>query len=174
MAMDQTQLVRLLVRDRAKLLAYIWSFVHDEHTAEDILQDVVAIAIAKRDQIEDASHLLGWSRNAARNKCLQALRDRSRGPAQLDESVLAKMEQQWGEYDSVDSSDVVDALSACLDELTPHARGIIKDRYAGGLTCSEIADKLGQKVNSLYVTTSRIHKTLGDCIRRRMDEEAGR
>ena len=171
MAIEQTQLVRLLMRDRAKLFGYIWSIVRDEHVTEDILQDVSALAIAKREEIESDDHLLGWCRVTARNRCLLAMRDRRQKPASLDDGVLAKLEDQWAEYDPVESNDVVDALRGCIDELTPHARKIITERYAAGLTGTELAARFNQKTKSLYVTISRIHRTLGDCIRRRTSGE---
>jgi len=40
MTMDQDQLVRLLLRERARLTAYIWSIVHEPHLTEDVFQEV--------------------------------------------------------------------------------------------------------------------------------------
>ena len=74
MSIDQPTAVKGLMKDRARLIAYIYAIVRDWHLAEDLFQDVSALAIEKHDRIVDSDHLLLWARKAARNKSLEALR----------------------------------------------------------------------------------------------------
>ena len=48
MALSETIIVRVLLAERAKLLAYIWVIVRDAHLVEDVFQEVAALAVQKR------------------------------------------------------------------------------------------------------------------------------
>ena len=45
MSIDQPTAVKGLMKDRARLIAYIYAIVRDWHLAEDLFQDVSALAI---------------------------------------------------------------------------------------------------------------------------------
>ena len=65
MSIDQATAVKGLTKDRARLIAYIYAIARDWHLAEDLFQDVSALAVEKHDRIVDADHLLLWARKAA-------------------------------------------------------------------------------------------------------------
>lgn len=169
MAIDQEQLVVLLLRERIKLLAYIRALVRDEHLAEDVFQESSALAIRKREEIHDAAYCLGWLRRTARNVALKALRQR-RQCMFLDEATLQHLEEHWAEQDLTPTSDLMDALRACLREMSPYARHLIRLRYAEGISGMKLAEAVGRKLNAVYVALTRIHRSLADCIRRRLAE----
>lgn len=168
MALEHHTIVRLLLAERAKLHAYIWSIVRDDHVTEDVFQDVSILAIDKRQEIDDEAHLHRWLRTAARFESLKALRGLKRRPTAMDAATLDLIDRQWSEYDAMPSSDLTEALRCCLDELTPHARRIVRARYVDGVSGKQLAERLNQKAHSLYVTMGRIHRRLHDCIQKRL------
>ncbi|MBI1368341.1 MAG: sigma-70 family RNA polymerase sigma factor [Planctomycetes bacterium] len=171
MSVPQNVIVRTLMRDRAKLLAYIWSIVHDGHIAEDVLQDVSVIAVEKREQIENEAVLAAWLRTTARHRALYALRQGRSKPLTLDAGVLDQLEGEWAERDAVPTNRLMDALRECLSHLTPHARRIIDLRYMRSCSSQQIAADLGLSVAAVYKTTTRAHAALSDCVRERMSHE---
>ena len=170
MPVDENTVVRVLMAERAKLLAYVWSIVHDEHIAEDVLQEVSMLAIDKRAQIDNERALLPWLRQTARYRALHAVRDRVKTPMLLDEKVLDGLAPYWQKYDDVPSQTLADALRYCVEQLTPYARRIVALRYAEGRSGTKVAEILGRKVRTIYVALSRIHRTLRDCIRQQRSE----
>ena len=56
--MDSNAVIRGLIRERAKLLAYVWAIVRNHHMAEDIFQDVTVLAMERAGEIKDEGHLL--------------------------------------------------------------------------------------------------------------------
>ena len=56
--MQQDRVIRTLVSERAKLLAYAWSILRDEHAAEDVYQEAMLLAVQKCDEIPNAAALL--------------------------------------------------------------------------------------------------------------------
>lgn len=169
MAIAHDELVRHLLADRAKLLAYIWVIVRDEHAAEDVFQDVSMLALYKRDEIRDADHLMQWLRAVARNKSLHLLRDRRTAPGPLDDDVVEMMTPHFARHDQLDNLDVIDAIKHCKSKLTPNAQQIIEARYRDGLTGAALADRFQRSVNTVYQALTRAHRALAECIRMRME-----
>lgn len=171
MPVDYDTIVRVQMKDRTKLAAYIWTIVRDEHIVEDVMQDVYLLSFTKADQIEDEKHLPLWMRRTARLKALRHIRDRSNSPMILSQQALDQIEKDWKKLDREDSTTSLAALRNCVNTLTPRAKKIIKLRYIDGMKSAGIAEMLGQKVESVYVTISRIHRTLGECIRKQLRQK---
>ena len=55
--LNQSDVVRLLLRDRIKIQSYVDSFLNDAHLAEDCFQETCAAAVAKDLAFEDETHL---------------------------------------------------------------------------------------------------------------------
>jgi RNA polymerase sigma-70 factor, ECF subfamily len=165
--------VILLLRERVKLLAYITAIVRDNHLAEDVFQEVALLAVRKRDEIRDGQHFLAWMRLAARHHALKVLHRQQR-QLFLDEILLDHLDEQWAELDPSSDSDLMEALRHCVERLSPHARDIIKLRYADGISGLRLAEVVDRSLNTVYVALSRIHRSLGDCIRQRLASQGGR
>jgi RNA polymerase sigma-70 factor (ECF subfamily) len=159
--------VILLLRERVKLLAYIRAIVRDDDLAEDVFQEVALLALHKREEIGDVQHFLGWMRLTSRHRALKSLR-RRRHHLLLDEALLDRLEEHWAEYDAPAGTDLVDALRHCLERLSPKARDLVRLRYGEGVSGRMLAEAVGQSLNTVYVALSRIHRSLGECIRRRL------
>jgi RNA polymerase sigma-70 factor (ECF subfamily) len=176
MAVDHNTLMRVMMRDRAKLFAYIWSIVRDVHLAEDVLQEVSLLALDKSQVIENEQVLPAWLRTTCRFRALRALENKHRLPTPLDDHLLDQLDQQWGKTDGQTPGDLIDALRDCVAKLTPRARKMLRMRYADGMSGSDVADAAGIKADSVYKSLGRIHRTLADCIRgiRGADREVAR
>jgi RNA polymerase sigma-70 factor (ECF subfamily) len=172
MAIEQDTIVRVLVKDRAKLLAYIWAIVSDVHTAEDVLGDVTVLAVKKREQITNEAHLAGWLRTTARTEALKALRTRRSRPTPMSDQLIDALDTEWATRDGDSSDDLSEALQTCLGRLSPKSRELVKLRYADGLSGADLAARLHQQIKSIYVAISRVHRALGDCIRAHRAREA--
>ena len=169
--MDANCIVRALIRDRARLLGYIWAIVRDHHIADDVFQDVTVLAMERAADIKDESHLLLWSRRTARFKALEALRKQPRQTVPLDNDVLELLEAEWDGNDPHATGEDIEHLRACMAKLSPHARTLLGLRYAEDVSGARVAEVMQVKVQSIYVALARIHRALGDCIRRRRARE---
>jgi len=168
---EQNIIVRTLIRDRAKLLAYIWSIVHDSHLAEDVLQEVSVVAVEKRDAIDSEQALPAWLRSTARLRALHTLRQHRRTPLTLDENVLDLLESEWTRRDAAATDRLMDALRHCLGRLSPAARQIVQMRYADALGSRQIADRLGRSLAAVYKSTTRAHAALAQCVKQQLNHD---
>ncbi len=87
MSIAAQDVVRILMRERDRLFAYIWAAVGDAHLAEDVFQEVSMLAAEKGIDVANEHALVIWIRRAARLKSLEAVRARTRRPTPLDDSV---------------------------------------------------------------------------------------
>jgi RNA polymerase sigma-70 factor, ECF subfamily len=165
MALDHDTLVRLLIAEHDKLVAYTWQLVRDDHLVEEVLQEMALVAVQKTEQIVDAAHFLAWSRITCRQVAMSLIRKRGRRPVMLSNAVLDLLEGHWQQRDGLSSVDLLAALRKCVARLGPRARRIVEMRYVEGLRSGEIAKQLGVKAPTMYVTLMRIHRALSDCMK---------
>ena len=161
-----------LLADRSKLLAYIWSIVHDFHATEDIFQDVVVAAMAHAEELTDTEHLLSWARQAARFRGIDWLRRQKRQAVLLDDDVLDLLEGQWKRFDAVSPRQWSDVLRDCVSKLTDYARQLINLRYVDGLTGIEVARQVGRTPRTVYVALGRTYRQLEDCVQGQIGDDS--
>ena len=162
--MTEESLLRTLMAERVKILAYVNAIARHPDLAEDIFQDICVLALGKCDTIKDEPHLLLWLRKTARFETLNRLRKRGERQLTLSDEVLESLDIQWQQGAPEKASILMDALRHCLELLPPAAMDLIRKRYEQGMNYPEIAQLLKRPVSSLYVTFSRIHVSLADCI----------
>lgn len=168
MGMSRQDVVRIGLREQDRLLAYIHAIVNDDHAAEDVFQETFAAAIEQCIAIADEHHLVRWLRVTARNKSKEAIRKLVRQPRRLDDDVIDRLEGHFDELPANGSTDTMDALRQCMDQLAPNIRRLVELRYQDDLSGQKLADVVGQKLNTVYVTLSRAHRTLANCVRLRL------
>ncbi len=171
--MKEDQLVRLLVSERVKVLAFIRSMVRRYELAEDVFQDICVLAIEKRDSIRDEGHFLNWLRTAARLRALNVLRQQGQRHLSLDDDLMEALEVEWEGHDQDDSELMAAAMRRCVDRLPPNARGLIHRRYTEKAKYADLAKELNRPVVSLYTTFSRIYAVLADCVSRQIALKGG-
>lgn len=168
MPIENDTLVRILLRDREKLFAYCWAILRDHDLAEEVFQEISVLALQKRESIKDVQHFAGWLREAARRKSLEAVRARRAKPALMDNALLDLLEPEWRRWDDTPSNVLLEALRKCMGRLGQSAKELVELRYGQGLKSAQIANKLQRKVETVYVSLSRIHSRLADCVRHRL------
>ena len=170
MPIDRRQFAQTILEDQHKLIAYVLARGGAHQVAEDVVQDVLALAFERMETFRDADHLRAWCREAARRTFLAHLRDDKRQPLAIDQEVLDLLDPHFHQLDGTDGLSAIEALEHCLTKIPPHARQIVDARYQQGLTGQMLADAVGRKFNTVYSTLARTHRALADCVRQRLAE----
>lgn len=168
MPIDRRQFAQTILEDQHKLIAYVLARGGSHDVAEDIVQDVLALALERMETFNDADHLRAWCREAARRTFLEHLRRDKRQPLAIDHQVLDLLDPHFRQLDGTDGSAALEALEHCLSKISPGARTIVDARYQQGLTGQPLADAVGRKFNTVYSTLARAHQALADCVRRQL------
>ena len=167
--MRAEKVTEILLREQLGLTAYVFTVTRNYHLAEDVFQEICVKAIGRADEFENESHVLNWYRRSARNRAVDIIRQRDGRYLGLTEEALAKLEESWTDSTESRRSDVLTALTNCIEKLTPNNREIIRLRYFENQPSRSISEILGRKVETVYQAISRIHKALGSCIQKRME-----
>jgi RNA polymerase sigma factor (sigma-70 family) len=166
---DEQQMIRTLLAEQVRMLGYIQSIVRRPDMADDIFQDVCALAVQKRGQIRDETHLRNWLRTTARFEAMTVLRKRRADHLSLDPAILDVLDLGWRDADLPASSAYSDRLRHCLKQLSRAHQSLVSKRFFENWDYGRLAAELDRTVDSLYVTFSRIYATLGKCIAERSD-----
>ena len=164
---EQQLLLRRVLGERVKVVAFIRSIVRRRDLAEDIFQDLCVLVLQKRDELREVKHLSRWLRVAGRQLAMNELRKHANRSLLLGDKINELMEPHWRELDLIGDLGRGDALASCLKRLTGAEMELVNGRYVEELSSPQLASRLGRPVSSLYTSFSRIHKKLAECITRR-------
>ena len=165
----------LLEQNRRWLSAYLLSLIGDAHAAEDLVQDVFVIAMAKQSQY-DGQHPLGaWLRGIARNRAHEHLRKSGKSPIVMDPDVIEQLDAaaEAHEERTVDTEYEkvrLGALTTCLQQLTERTREMLGLKYRENLRSKIVAEKLQMNITAVDMALSRARKLLFECIEQRLVE----
>ncbi len=162
--------VAILLAERLPLTAFIASVTRDFHLAEDVFQEVCVKAVGRAGEFETTAHVLNWARLAGKNRAIDVLRARDGKYVGLSDEMLAMLSNEWPDKSRADAQQ--EALGHCIEHVTPNNRELLRLRYFERRACDEVAELMGRKIETIYQALSRLHKTLGDCVRARLQEEA--
>jgi RNA polymerase sigma-70 factor (ECF subfamily) len=166
--LDQETALRVVLAQEPLLTGFLRAIVGSRQVAEDLFQDLVVLVMRKHAQIPNVEAVPGWTRRAARFLALKALEKRAREKPTMDETLVDLLEQTWVDEGAPAPDPYVAALVRCRERLSEHARELLTLRYVHDLSGEQIAAKLGRPLNTIYVTITRLHRSLGECIRARM------
>lgn len=148
----------------ADLRAFIGALVREPGAREDIFQEVALTLWEKFAEYDAARPFGAWARGVAAKKVLHARRKDARFPAALSPEAMEAVAEAFARRPPV-STDRAEALKACLGQLTPRARKLVALRYEDGLSCLDIAGRVGMAAAAVYQALSRARVALDRCIR---------
>lgn len=157
-------LIKQLLSNRQKLLAFIRKKVADADTAEDILQDGLAKALKSAGEIRDEDRFVSWFYSILNNAIIDFYRHRAVESKYIDSTNLP-----IDSHAAVAESDAIE-LCECFRDLLP----TLKPEYAELIEKLELSDgdpailakQLGTNVNNLKVRRHRARQAL----RERLEE----
>ncbi len=164
-------------RYQSALAAYAYSLCRDWSEAEDIVHDALLVLMEKWESYNPEFSVYTWVRKMVYFKTLEHLRARNRhiltGENDLFESVRLAMEMDVSEEAVKELSAQMHFLDKCVEQLGAAAKNVLVSYYWKNQSCSDIADRLKRSVNSIWLSLSRIRKSLKDCVERQMNEQTG-
>lgn len=161
-ARSRAQLARNWAQVQTSLLAFITASTPQFSDAEDLLQEVAVEVAVRFDEYDPARPFLPWALWIAKLKIADFYRSRqTRQVVLMGESMDALAEACVELQETL--SDEQFAIERCLDRLTDRSREMLNLRYSGGLSSSQIGDRLGMSVRYVRVALSRIRTTLTEC-----------
>ena len=169
---DPVQDVQMLfVRHTDRIEGFIFALLPDFSASKDLLQETFLTVSAKAADFRAGSDFLAWARAIARNKVLKHFEQTKRSPDSLEAPVLeiladdaARMDEGWEPHRQ--------ALTTCLDRLTPRLREIVQLSYSQGSPAPrEIARRISWTAGAVRVALARARKFLHVCVQQSLSTE---
>ena len=155
------------------LYATIFRVLNDHQDTEDIMQEVLVQVWQKAHFYEPTKGKpLTWVTTMARNRAIDRIRAKQRR-SRLNDDFEQETRPLQPEFDE-DTSDVVTSnenaqvVQNAVMELSPDQREAIQLAYFGGLTQSEIADKLKQPLGTVKARIRRGVQRLEQVVKHRI------
>lgn len=169
MSLSRDLVVKVLLRDRLRVMSIATAIVRDVHAADDIFQQVVLSALEVSETFHDPGHVLAWAIRAAKHRSID-LAHRKR-LLSLPDEILDQMVSAWSDPTSPVCSDQAEALQRCLGKLAAYSRNVLRLRYADGMSAPAIASELNRSSDAVYQTLSRVHRSLKQCVERELQHQ---
>lgn len=164
--MTEELLVKTLLDARPRLIAATLAVLRDVHQAEDVFQDVMIKALQMRESFSDEAGLLAWTRVSMRNLGIDFVRRSGRLDTILSEMALDAVTESLEENAGADPK--LAALRACLDQLPPESKQLLRLRYDEGRSGRDLAALLRRTEDATYKALSRLHAALRKCAEERL------
>ena len=155
------------------LYASALKFVKEDADAQDVVQDVF-IQIWDKAKLYDPAKgkPLTWALTLTRNRAIDRIRAIQRRTRLRDEFEQETfVDESAGVREAlsgVDASEKGQILRAAVSQLSPQQKKVIELAYFGGLTQTEIAEKLGEPLGTVKARARRgllkLKELLGDKI----------
>ncbi len=164
--------VGLIVRNQAKLRAFIISLMPGVPGVADVLQETNIVLWEKMKSFEPGTNFTAWAFAIARYEVMAHCRKIHRQQSALsDEKVVAEISAQI-ETDFSEGDEMIEsriqALHFCLNTLADDEREVIQRRYSEGWSLAGYAREIGTPSSSLRSKLHRIRNGLRKCIAARL------
>ena len=167
MTIQEEEILSLLMKSRDRIAAASWIVVRDAQVAEDIFQNVTIKALTKNVEFYTEAELLSWAFVTARREAIDWARRTNKEKFVPGPEVVNLLEQEWV-ASSEHEAPRAKALQDCLKQVSGKISELLKLRYYDGLSCSEVANRLGSGLDAIYKRLSRAHQALRNCIESRL------
>lgn len=140
-----------------QVLRYCRAFLRDVALAEDIRQKVFIQAYRDLEKYSGTSTLCAWLRGIARNRCLDALKERANYEARTARVHTVVRDQD-------DPLELAQLLTFCLQELDEEKREAVVLRHVLGQPYAEIGATLNATAAALQLRVARALLHLRACV----------
>lgn len=156
--LEDSFIARLYQQHVFTLLAYLRRHVPSREEAEDILLEVFLAALEEKELAHFSEEKqLAWLQRVARYKCIDYHRRAKRRPAvpleEAFETLLA--DERHGPAYLVERKEEDALLHQQLMQLPEHYQTVLQLRFASGLRCIEIAQRLNKSEGAIRMLLTR-------------------
>lgn len=154
---------RLFVASQPAFQGFLYSLVHDHHAADDLLQELASRLWLKFHDYDHARPFVAWGLGYARFLAMEWRRKQQRLVIPMDEKSLSALADAAQNH-FVQHDKRLDALRACIKNLTDRQRRALQLRYEEERTVAEISMIWKRSQVAVYKVLKHCHRVLLACI----------
>jgi RNA polymerase sigma-70 factor (ECF subfamily) len=170
---DKSKLfLRLFLKNERRLYAYILTLLPHRADADDVLQQASLVMWDKFDAGRPPDDFAAWGCRIAYFKVLDFYKQNQRSRVRFSQAMLDRLAETAVEQAATLQLDERrEALTRCIEKLTPRDRDLLGHRFAEGATTRSTAEQLGRSVDAVYKALAKIRQALFDCVSRALAKE---
>ena len=169
---DATRFTTYWIQAQPTVFAFVSAALSNYSDAEDVVQKVATVAIAKFSDYDESRPFVNWCIGLARFEILRHLRDRGTDRHRYVADSLHDIVSAF-EDTAPDLDERRRALSVCLERVEGRSREVLEKRYGDGLKTGAIAEAMGLAANSISRILNRTYSSLRDCIGQQLSVGGG-
>ncbi len=172
--MGQVELMKQAFKYQNGLVSYAYGHLRDWSLAEDAVQDAFLVLMEKWEEFKPELGIFPWVRKMVFYKVQELQRTRRREvPAEdpeLQNLVSRTLEAGFDEESGGRHDPLLKAYEECLGRLNKGSAELLTRYYWNRESGERIAGALNRTVNAVWLSLSRIRKSLRECVERRNPE----
>ena len=159
LAGDKKGLVEIMELYSDSLAAFICGIVHDEHVAEDLMQDTYLELIIKESSFRGESQFKTWLFKVARNKAIDHIR-RNRRMIPVDESFVFLPDADFSVERKTEDYERRKAVYSAMSEIKPLYAQVLYLSFYEDMSNDEIASVVGKSKRQVEMLIYRAKDSL--------------
>lgn len=164
---EYERFLALFAANQKRILGYIYSLVPHAQNAEDICQKTSLVLWRKFHQLKPDGDFMAWACRVAYLEVCNFRRTASRDRLFFSDELLAYLAEDRL-ADLAESSHRLIALRECVKQLGPPQRELLEQAYSHEHSIGQLAERLGQAVQTVYNRLFRLRRLLFDCVEKRL------
>jgi RNA polymerase sigma-70 factor (ECF subfamily) len=167
----QQRFLSLFLRSEREIFRYVAALVPNVTDAEDIVQQTALALWEKFDAYDPTQPFTPWACRFALNKARQWIERRQRWQTLLEHGLAEELAQRRQELQP-EFERRLRHLDACLEQLSPSQKSIVKAYYYDRNSIDIVAQQAGRSVAATYKMLQRVRHALQRCVESRAQPEA--
>ena len=156
---------RLYTTVQSRLYSFILTMVHNEHDAEELLQETAVYLWEQFDQYQEGTNFWAWAACVAKFRVLDFHKKNRKTRPLFENSVYQELFEITDPIAN-DSVERVKALKSCMEKLGLAEQRLLTLRFHENFSVQRIAQLTGRSRHGLYKTLSRILGLVRECMNR--------
>ncbi len=168
-AASAERFVRTFANAQPSIFRFVQTLLPSVQDAEEVVQETSVVLWKKWSEYDPEKNFVTWACGVARLEVFRYLRGQPK-VLHLSEDVLTHIADLALDEARQDSrqSDSMDALNACLGELSSKDSNLLTMRYRRGIAVVDIAEEVGLAKSTVFETLKKIRARLMRCVERRL------
>lgn len=164
---DERQFLRVFVKHEGSIRAYGRSLLPNWDAVEEAMQEASVIMWRKIGQLQSEDDFLPWAKVILRYEALKLRRKYARDRHVFSDNLIEMLAKEG--LEQIESFEHRQkAMEECLQGLSMPHRELVLAPYVADNAVTEIAERSGRTVNSLYKLLGRLRLKLRRCVEERL------
>lgn len=169
---DPDGFVALLLANQRRIYSFLGALLPHRADLDDVYQQTCLRLWEKRSLYDPAKPFLPWAFTFARHEAFNHARRFGKGRLLFSEGFLAHLADAREAGESLAEARRA-ALNVCLEQLLPHQRELLQQRYEGVRSVKEMAADMKVSAASLTMRLQRIRHAVLKCVENALGHDAG-